>query len=486
MTEKFYKDLINSIYETKGIFLKSGSKKFSYKQLRESLEVFLWKFNHIERQPIVTVADKSLEMYAAIFAIILTNNIWVPLSPKMGTKRLNNIIDRLKPKYIITDHTSGLNFENLKVALLSDEIVLNKKILNTKKIRANTLNKVYIPNDTAMIYFTSGSTGQPKGVLISHQSYIANVKDMLRLIDYGKTKVFSDIHDTSFVISIPVIFPCVIQGGTISIPNNQVEAFFPLDLFKRHEVSCLITVPSLIDRISQSKNFKTLKIDCLIVCGEPCHISTMKFIKESLKPKKVYNFYGSTEVAPWIFYLEINDLNIFKRNLSYIPIGKPINEDQISIAEDGELFVTGPKVTKGYFEEVDKDKFFVKNNKVWFKTGDILKKDNKWYICLGRKDSQIKISGHRIDLMEIEGNIQLIEDVDAAVCIVKENQAGKFIASVVITKKAKSSIFISNFLKERIPNYMIPKEYHFLIDKPINKNGKLDRSLIKKEFKAIN
>ena len=64
MTEKFYKDLINSIYETKGVFLKSGSKKFSYKQLRESLEVFLWKFSHIERQPIVTVADKSLEMYA--------------------------------------------------------------------------------------------------------------------------------------------------------------------------------------------------------------------------------------------------------------------------------------------------------------------------------------------------------------------------------------------------------------------------------------
>ena len=70
--------------------------------------------------------------------------------------------------------------------------------------------------------------------------------------------------------------------------------------------------------------------------------------------------------------------------------------------------------------------------------------------------------------------------------IAKENQEGKFIASVVITKKAKSSVFISNFLKERIPNYMLPKEYHFLIDKPVNKNGKLDRSLIKKEFKAIN
>ena len=257
---------------------------------------------------------------------------------------------------------------------------------------------------------------------------------------------------------------------------------------ERHEVSCLITVPSVVDRIKmrQSENLSNLNIECLIVCGEPCHVSTMEFIIEALKPKKVYNFYGSTEVGPWIFYIEITNLKMLGKNLAYIPIGIPINEDEISITEDGELIVTGPKVTKGYFGEVEKEKFFEKNNKVWFKTGDIVEKNGKWFTCLGRKDSQVKINGYRIDLMEIEGNIQLLEDVETAICIVKENQVSKFIASIVITKQTISTEKISSFLTERVPNYMIPKKYYFIKEKPLNKNGKLDRALIKNKFEAIN
>ncbi len=489
MVQEFYKKLVKSIYENEGTFLKRGSDNYSYKQLRKVLEGFFWQFSQIERQPIVIVAEKSLEMYAAIIAIILTNNIWVPLSPQIGAKRLASILSRVNPKYIISDEITNSKLPGLEGTLANNMVTFNHLLENAKRLDPNTLKDIFVSEETAMIYFTSGSTGEPKGVLVSHQSYIVNVTDMLSIIDYGKNKVFADIHDTSFVISIPVIFPCIVLGGTISIPSNPLEAFFPSDLLERHEVSCLITVPSVVDRIKirQPENLEKLNFECLIVCGEPCHISTMEFIKKVLKPKKTYNFYGSTEVGPWIFYIEINDLQALGNNSAFIPIGTPINEDEISIAEDGELIVTGPKVTKGYFGEVEKEKFFVKNDKVWFKTGDIIEKNGNWFSCLGRKDSQIKINGYRIDLMEIEGNTQLLEGVEAAVCIVKEDKVSKFLALIIITKKeSMSTEKISGFLTERVPNYMVPKKYYFLTEKPVNKNGKLDRSSIKKKFGAIN
>ena len=99
MVQEFYKKLIKSIYENEGTFLKCGSDDYSYKHLRKVLEGFLWKFSHFERQPIVIVAEKSVEMYAAIIAIILTNNIWVPLSPQIGGKRLSSISNRVNQIY---------------------------------------------------------------------------------------------------------------------------------------------------------------------------------------------------------------------------------------------------------------------------------------------------------------------------------------------------------------------------------------------------
>ena len=201
MVQKFYKKLVNSIYENEGTFLKCGSQFYTYKQFREVLESFLWQFSQIEKQPIVTVADKSLEMYAAIIAIVLTNNIWVPLSTQMGAKRLSSIFNRIKPKYILSDEITILNLPSVKGELTSNTLTFNRMIESTKKLRPDKLKKDFEAQDTAMIYFTSGSTGQPKGVLITHQSYIVNVKDMLRIIDYGKNKVFADIHDTSFALS---------------------------------------------------------------------------------------------------------------------------------------------------------------------------------------------------------------------------------------------------------------------------------------------
>ena len=153
---------------------------------KKSFRSFLWKFSHFERQPIVIVAEKSVEMYAAIIAIILTNNIWVPLSPQIGGKRLSSISNRVNPKYIISDEITNSKLSDVEGTLANNTVTFNHLLENAKRLKPNTLKDDFVSEETAMIYFTSGSTGEPKGVLVSHQSYIVNVMDMLRIIDYGK------------------------------------------------------------------------------------------------------------------------------------------------------------------------------------------------------------------------------------------------------------------------------------------------------------
>ena len=134
MVHEFYKKLVKSIYENEGTFLKCGSDNYSYKQLRKVLEGFFWQFSQIERQPIVIVAEKSLEMYAAIIAIIWTNNIWVPLSPQIGAKRLLSILNRVNPKYIISDEITNSKFPDLEGTLANNIVTFNHLLESAKRL----------------------------------------------------------------------------------------------------------------------------------------------------------------------------------------------------------------------------------------------------------------------------------------------------------------------------------------------------------------
>ena len=256
---------------------------------------------------------------------------------------------------------------------------------------------------------------------------------MLRLIEYGDKNVFADLHDTSFVISIPVIFPCLLRQGTLVAPKNAFEAGYPAELLEEKKISCLITVPSLIERlmIQRTSGQFDCHIDCLIVCGEPCHVETMDFIIAKLKPTSIYNFYGSTEVAPWIFYFDVINEPIDRKISSFIPIGKPIDPDNIKISEEGELFVKGPQVSPGYLNINHDDKFFIKDGENWFDMGDLVKQEGKQFYCIGRKDNQVKINGYRIDLLEIEGQLQSFKEIDAAMCIISKNKFTNYITAVI-------------------------------------------------------
>ena len=366
------------------------------------------------------------------------------------------------------------------------DVMNNLAELDASNVKESIISssRRFCPDDIAIIYFTSGSTGKPKGVKISQQNYITNINNMNKIIKYGAKNVFADIHDTSFVISIPVIFPCLMRKGTLVAPANSIEAGYPANLLDEKNVSCLITVPSLIERLKMQRPSGKFNcsFDCIIVCGEPCHVSTMDFIKTNMKPKSIYNFYGSTEVAPWVFYFDAGNNDGALYESSFIPIGNPISPENIALSAKGELLVTGPQVSPGYLDSDDDEKFFVKDGENWFNMGDVIEQKGDFFYCLGRMDNQVKVNGHRIDLLEIEGNIQSFQSVEAAMCVISKNKFIEYIKAIVFCDKEIDEEHLKSFLTRRIPNYMVPREFIFLREKPLNKNGKLDRAELKKIY----
>lgn len=481
---KFYDQLLSSIRGSDGVFLKQDVSSVSYAKFRICLEKFISFLADQRRKKIVIVSEKSVDSYAAVVATLLTDNVWIPLSSDLGAERLDSIFSLLNPDLIIYDKASLKKAPSLSNCGNYHSFDMDDIANEPLSILKNFNVPNYHPSDVAIIYFTSGSTGVPKGVMISHENYITNVYNMLSLIEYGNSNIFADIHDISFVISVPVIFPCLMRGGAFAVPKDSIEAGYPADFLEQKKVTCLITVPSLIERLKLQRGSSSFEcdIDCLIVCGEPCHIDTFEYVKSQIKPRKFYNFYGSTEVAPWVFFHDCDHKLDSNVSLTYVPIGRPIDPENMALDIDGELLIAGPQVSSGYLGEKRNRRFFKKNGKRWFRMGDIVEKRGQYFYCLGRKDNQVKVNGHRIDLLEIEGALQSLPEVDAAMCMIGQNKFSKYIIAVIFAESEPDKKQIIIDLSPKLPSYMVPRTIIYQKEKPLNKNGKLDRARIKELF----
>lgn len=471
--------------EKKNIFYKYYDEKKNYLELK----VFFQKFKKIissKRIKIVTFSDKSFEMYASIISIFLSNNIWVPLSLSLPIDRLIKILQASKVKIIISEKNLKI-FQNVK---LKRFIKKNRIMILTYDEINHCNSEVYqnlsIPkfnyNEISMIYFTSGSTGNPKGVPITYRNFISCFFSKKRILYKNSKKlIFGDYHDPSFVISLVILFPCFYLGSTISPSKNMFETLNPSNHIYSNNVNTLITVPSTINRIKDDIKSSNLlrNMSKIIMCGEPFRLDLAKFILDKLKPKELYNFYGSTEVSPWIFYHRCSrkDLMIYKK-FDLVPVGVPLKNVKVKI-DKNELIVSGPVVTDGYLDSKQNlDTFFNHDGKVWYKTKDQVEIFKNKYFIKGRIDKVVKIHGYRVDLGDIEINIRKIKNIDEVIVFIKKIKNKKVLSCAIKSNLKFDKEFLLKNLSKSLPNYMIPKNISFYKKFPLNRSGKIDRKKI--------
>ena len=460
MINKFFKQSFENL-KSKKIFYQYINKSYSYVDLKkfyEKFSNFLLQFNN-ERKKIVIISEKSFEMYACIVSIILSRNIWIPINVNLPSNRIAKILEECKPDCIIVDQCKDNEYSFL------NKLCKKKKIIFTDFSKIKKFTSKYVVqkkfslkySDTVMIFFTSGSTGEPKGVIINYKGFLNSLFEQNRILYKNKKNlIFGDYHDPSFIISLNILFLCFFTKSTISPAINAYESFLPINHIKQNKINVLITVPSTMIRLKNYlKNNKILhQFKLIIMCGEPFYLDLYKFMIEKINSKEIFNCYGSTELSPWVFSHKCKkeDLKIFDK-FKLMPIGKPFRYTK-TLLKKNELLISGKMLSSGYLAKEENTKKFIKiNNIIWYKTGDIFEVYKSHFIIKGRKDRVVKIKGFRIDLTEIEKFLRDIDAIQNVMCFVKEENKENFIICIIQSEKKILIDELVTHLKKHVPYY---------------------------------
>ena len=459
-----YYDTVIKNFSKKNLFYIYNQKKFSYKFASSIIKKFLHFFLKQPKKKlnIVVYSDKSLELYALIQAIFLSNSIFIPISKNTPPNRIIDMLADLKIDYFFYD-----SFDEKKTYNIIKKKFKIRKIETISRIsktyEEKIINHIQDYSDICMIYFTSGSTGTPKGTKLSHYNYIKDFFLQKKHLYNNRVEkyIFGDYHETSFSIFYDIYFPAVFFGSALSPAKTFFEKTEIINHIKKNGVNVLITVPSTIQRISNLYKKCNLKnvFKIIIITGETFYLNQLKFLHSNFKSKKIFNCYGSTELSNWVFYhkCKLNDHKYFKK-FNLVPIGKKF-DDVVMKIKSNILHIGGDIVSYGYLKKTqNKNKFYKRNNQSWYNTEDRVIKFRNVYICKGRNKNIIKIFGYRIDLSDIESNLRKINSINEAYCLKFENNFKELVVAFIKIFDGFNEKMIQKQLTNYLPNYMIPKK----------------------------
>jgi amino acid adenylation domain-containing protein len=431
----------------------------------------------------------DLETYCFLFAVYLTGKTYVPLNPDNPLDRNEDII---RSADVLTVFIAGNDAKGLdslaKVVFINDAV----KSIGNADLTITPVDS----SEYSYILFTSGSTGHPKGVPITWENVSAFVDSFFaKGLQLTKDDVFLQMFDFSFDVSVAMFITPLVAGGTIYSVCNAENKYVKIGAaVQKNLVTVLCMVPSVL--VLLEPYFHQLKNSHIKYCFLTAEATTVGLLEKWSKciPEAVvYNLYGPTEGTVWVFYHEVGKTGILKEYNGMLAIGNPYkNVDYIILDDDdhpvalrgkGELLISGPQITRGYLNNPEKNalSFVSLNNERsgvvrYYRTGDICFQDEQGdvYYC-GRKDHQVKIQGHRVELSEIENVIRInskITDV-AAVFFKDKNALGRIHLYVGADQHAEADII--SLLEDKLPAYMIPERVIVMATLPINNSSKVDR-----------
>lgn len=457
-------------------------KTITYKELWEKASCLAYFLKKDGDSPVIIYGHKNPLMLISILACLISGRTYIPC---------DDLIPILRVKYYYDKTKAGLI---LATEAFSDWClpIINREQINDL-CNQNTLYTDSFKEDaTAYIMFTSGATGKPKGVPISIRNldnfieWITNIPAISNI----KSSVVLNQALFSFDLSVADIYISLVQGNTLFATTKKEQSDFPA-LFKKFDKSkceLMICTPTYMQMCLCDKSFNNIllpNLNSVFFCGEVLPLKVVEKLFVRFPIINIINAYGPTEATCAVSAIEITK-DMLKSKC--FPIGK-LDDFAVSISivdkkqnvlptgKYGEIMLCGKSVTDGYIDN-NTTAFFIHDNKKYYLTGDRgLIKNGLLYYC-GRKDSQVKYKGYRIELSEIETALQALPKVNNAVIIPIYGNNGKVNNLTAVVQKHEdtiTSIELTEELLKILPNYMIPKRFEFVSSMPVTKNGKCDR-----------
>lgn len=509
--------------------LEVGGETLSYQSLFESASSIAASLQrgarHQETSLTAVLAHRSHTAFSGILGALLSGHGYVPLNPNFPVVRTATMLKRSGATSLIVG-SEALDIlpellpnvaENLLVILpdVHEPTELQERFSEHTFVGSGDLEPssswtqvIVEPEDIAYLLFTSGSTGQPKGVPITHANIRHFIDTVTQRYEISEEDRLSQMFELVFDLSIFDMFAAWESGACLCCPTKD-QAQIPARFIKDFRITVWFSVPSLALHMKQMRMlradaFPTLRLS--LFCGEALLADIVEAWAVAAPNSAIENIYGPTEVTlactafPWDPASSPAECE-----QGLVPIGRPFPGLEFIVADEdlnevapgcsGELLMSGPQVAPGYWHDEDKTRvaFVIPpgKDKVFYRTGDLvtMPEGDGPIKYLGRIDHQIKIRGNRVELGEVEAVIRDVANVELAVAIgwpISSAGADAITAFLQADSTDHDVHEIHDRLDERLPRHMVPKSLRFIDHMPLNANGKVDRQALLQKLEKDN
>ncbi len=460
----------------------SAGRRLTYQQLTDQSNIlasYLTRNLPEDNSPVAILGHKQNEMLVGFLGCVKARHPYIPLDNSLPSHRIETVTQTAKASLLLTP-------QKIK------EIVQENSASALFEIRKSGMD------DAWYIIFTSGSTGDPKGVVITRECLESFVDWILGEQKFKDAReVYLNQAPFSFDLSVMDLYSSLATGGTLfSITKDEIAELKVLyQSIAKSEISVWVSTPSFARMCLMDSSFNESMLPYarkFWFCGETLAPEVAANLLKRFPKAEVWNTYGPTEATVATTSIQITEEVITK--YSPLPVGRPKpgtqvvvhdeNANPVAGGERGEIIIAGPNVSTGYIHRPDLTSraFFELNGYRAYHTGDSGHYQDDLLFFDGRIDFQIKLHGYRIEIGDIEANLNALANVQDAVVIpaMKNGQADHLVAFIIFKEKPSASDFESmkqmkKQLGERLPDYMVPRKFVFLSEFPITTNGKADR-----------
>lgn len=433
----------------------------------------------IDRNAVGVMCNDSLSAWRSIMVLLSSGIGYVPIEPDHPINLNLKKMEQSSINYIITDRDRAISKDWRTVQCVEFD---GRELLFYRREKQKPRGE----GAYAYIMFTSGTTGTPKGVGVTWRNLYSYVRNQLSLEIFREGDRFSQTFGITFDLSVHNIVMSVAVGGTLCIMNEK-NKYNIMNYIQETRPDIWFSVPSIVKYVkpSRTEESKHHSPRVSLFCGEPLYWHDVIYWRKRFPETKVINYYGPTEATISISHRVVDEKELHESDKGgIVPLGRIFPKNKYLILSDGkssegELLLRGEQIVSSYLDG-DRGAFLTIGKEKWYRTGDIVREDDGELLYVGRDDQQVKINGHRVELLHLEAIINMKYREANCVVVKVESRMGD---KLIVVEEGEGVITMRGIIeamKDSVPLYMIPKGIIHIKRLPRTTSGKIDRTLVTK------